>query len=99
VRNGAQTPIALRLSERGDIWSGRLQVNGASSPLDSLSVTDNKVHFELPGQGVFDATYSGRSMKGSVSGSGSAGSFALTLEESNHDVEDSVGDPIDSEGP
>ncbi len=99
VRNGAQTPIALRLSERGDIWSGRLQVDGASSPLDSLRVTDNNVHFELPGQGVFDGTFSGGSMTGSVSGSGSAGSFALTLEESQQEVQGAYGDAIGSEGP
>jgi hypothetical protein len=99
VRNGAQTPIALSLAENGDIWRGRLQVDGASSPLNRLSVTDNNVHFELPGQGVFDGTFSGGSMTGSVSGSGSAGSFSLTLEESKQDVPDSYGDAINSEGP
>jgi len=99
VRNGAQTPIALRLAETGDIWSGRLQVEGASSPLDSLRVTDNNVHFELPGQGVFDGTFSSNSMTGSVSGSGSAGSFMLTREESQQERQDGFGDAIESEGP
>ena len=99
VRNGVQTPIALSLAENGDIWRGRLQVDGASSPLDRLSVTDNNVHFELPGQGVFEGTFSGGSMTGSVSGSSSAGSFSLTLEESNQEVPDSYGDAINSEGP
>jgi len=101
VRNGVQTPIALRLAENGDIWRGRLQVDGASSPLDSLRVTDNNVHFELPGQGVFDGTFSGGSMTGSVSvsGSGSGGSFALTREESQDELQAGFGDPIQSQGP
>ncbi|MFL5311588.1 MAG: hypothetical protein ACJ79H_14150 [Myxococcales bacterium] len=97
--NDVQKPIALSLAEDRDIWRGRLQVDGASSPLQALSVTENSVHFELPGQGVFDGTFSGASMKGSVSGSGSVGSFLLTLEESNQQAPDSYGDPIDSEGP
>ncbi len=99
VRNGVQTPIALRLAENGDIWRGRLQVDGASSPLDSLRVTDNDVHFELRGQGVFDGTFSSNSMTGSVSGSGSAGSFTLTREESQQEWQDGFGDAIESEGP
>src|SRR6266446_9808522 len=99
VRKGVQTPIALRLVENGDIWRGNLEVDGASSPLARVRVTDNNVHFELPGQGVFDGTFSSNSMTGSVSGSGSAGSFALTLEESQRDDLDAYGDSIDSEGP
>jgi len=99
VRRGVQTPIALRLVENGDIWRGSLEVDGASSPLARVRVTDNNVHFELPGQGVFDGTFSSNSMTGSVSGSGSAGSFALTLEESQRDDLDAYGDSIDSEGP
>src|SRR6267154_508420 len=82
VRNGARTPIVLRLSEKSDVWSGRLQIDGASSPLDSVRVADDNIHFELPGQGAFDGTFSGNSMSGSVSGSGAAGSFMLTLEQS-----------------
>jgi hypothetical protein len=98
VRNGVQTPIALRLAENGDIWRGRLQIDGASSPLESLRVTDNNVHFELRNQGVFDGTFSSGSMTGSVSG-GSAGSFALTLEESPEGAQDAYGGAIESEGP
>jgi len=99
VRNGARAPVSLHLSERNDMWRGRLQVDGASSPLDSVRVTGSRVHFELPGQGVFDGTFSSNSMTGSVSGSGSAGSFALTLEESQSQPQDAFGDPIESEGP
>ena len=99
VRNGVETPIAVRLAEDGDIWRGRLQIDGASSPLNSLRVTDNNVHFELPGQGVFDGTFSSNSMTGSVSGSGSAGSFTLTREESQQEWQDGFGDAIESEGP
>ncbi len=99
VRNGSEMPIAVRLAESGDIWRGRLQIDGASSPLYSLRVTDNKVHFELPGQGVFDGTFSSNSMTGSVSGSGSAGSFTLTREESQQEWPDAYGGAIESEGP
>jgi len=99
VRNGAQTPIVLRLSEQSDVWSGRLQIDGASSPLDGLRVADDNIHFELPGQGAFDGTFSGTRMTGSVSGSGTAGSFMLTLEESRNDDPAGYLDPIGSEGP
>jgi hypothetical protein len=99
VRNGARTPIVLRLSEHSDVWSGRLQVDGASSPLDSVRVADDNIHFELPGQGAFDGTFSGTSMTGSISGSGATGSFMLTLEESPNDDPAGYLDPIGSEGP
>ena len=36
VRNGARAPVSLHLSERNDMWRGRLQVDGASSPLGSV---------------------------------------------------------------
>jgi hypothetical protein len=95
VRDGAQAPISVNLLEDDGIWRGRLEVDGASSPLDSLSVAGNSVHFELPGQGVFDGTFSGDSMTGSVLASGSNGSFTLSREESP----EPYGDPIESEGP
>lgn len=101
VRNGVQSSIALRLAETQDIWRGMLQIDGAATPLDSVRVANNSVHFELPGQGVFDGTFSGGSMTGSVSGSGTGtvGSFALTREESQQNAPDSYGDAVESTGP
>jgi hypothetical protein len=91
VRNGAQAPVSLRLSERNDMWRGRFQVDGASSPLDSVRVTGNTVHFEVPGQGAFDGTFSGDSMTGAVSGSERPGSFTLTREKPADSFPYSVG--------
>jgi len=97
VRNGARAPVSLHLSERNDMWRGRLQVDGASSPLDSVRVTGSRVHFELPGQGVFDGTVSGDSMTGAVSGADRPGSFTLTREKPTDLFPYS--DPIESVGP
>jgi hypothetical protein len=80
-RNGVRTPVTVQLAQKGGLWSGTIEVDGASSPADSVRVIGNSVHFELPGQGVFDGTVSGDSMTGAVSGSGRPGSFALTREE------------------
>ena len=81
-RNGVRTPVVVQLAEKGGLWRGRVEVDGASSPADSVRVTGNSVHFELPSQGVFDGTMSGDSMTGAVSGSAKPGSFALTREQS-----------------
>ena len=97
-RNGAREPIAINLAVDGGTWRGRFEADGASSQLESLSVTGNRVHFELPGQGVFDGTFSGDSMAGSVSASGSKGSFTLTREKPREPY-DAYGDAIESEGP
>jgi len=97
VRNGARAPVSLRLSERNEMWRGRFEVDGASSPLDSVRVTGNRVHFEVPGQGAFDGTFSGDSMTGAVSGADRPGSFALTREKPTDLFPYS--DPIESVGP
>ncbi len=97
-RDGAREAIAINLAKDSGTWRGRFEADGASSRLESLSVTGNSVHFELPGQGVFDGTFSGDSMTGSVAGSGSKGSFTLTREEPREPY-DAYGGPIESEGP
>jgi len=94
-QNGVRVPVTVQLSENGGLWRGRLEVDGASSPLYSVRVAGNNVHFELRSQGIFDGTFSGDSMTGAVSGSDLPGSFALTREGS----QDDQGDPIESEGP
>ena len=99
VWNGVEKQIALRLTEDGEIWGGRLQIDDASSPLEDVRVTDNNVHFELPGGGVFDGTFSSAAMIGSVVGFGPAGSFALTREESPEDVDNGYAGAIESQGP
>jgi hypothetical protein len=98
-RNGARTPIVLHLSEQSDVWSGRLQIDGASAPLDSVRVADDNIHFDIPGRGAFDGTFSRTSMTGSVSGPGALGSFMLTLEESRNEDPAGYLDPIGSQGP
>jgi len=97
-RNGAREPIAINLAVDSGTWRGRFEADGASSQLESLSVTGNRVHFELPGQGVFDGTFSGDSMTGSVTASGSKGSFTLTREKPREPY-DAYGDAIESAGP
>jgi hypothetical protein len=99
VRNGVETPIAMRLAESDDMWRGRLRIDDASSPLESVRVTENSVHFKVPGEGAFDGTFSNGSMTGSVSGSASAGSFALTLQEPPQQADVGYADPIESQGP
>ena len=93
-RNGAQRAIAMRFTDRGGIWNGRLEIDGRSSPMETLSVDGDRVRFTLPDQGVFDGRISNDSLVGSVAGS-NPGSFMLTRRES----EDPFGDAVDSEGP
>jgi len=97
-RDGVREPIAINLAEDSGTWRGRFEADCASSQLESLSVTGNRVHFELPGQGVFDGMFSGDSMTGSVAASGSKGSFTLTRKEPREPY-DAYGGPIESEGP
>jgi hypothetical protein len=102
VRNGVEASAALRLSESDDIWSGILRIDGASTPVDRVRVTDDNVHFELPDHaGVFDGTFASASMSGSVSGSDAPGSFALTLQPSaeRQAFDDGYEGPIESQGP
>ena len=94
LRNGLQVPIAVELAEASADWMGRLRVGDSSLPLEQVRVTGLGVHFELPGEGVFDGTVAGNRMAGSVSSSAAPGSFALTRE-----LEQAFADPITTSGP
>jgi hypothetical protein len=93
-RNGAQVAVAMEFVDEGGIWRGRLEVDGASSPMQDLSIDGDRVRFALPGQGVFDGQLSNDALVGSVSGP-NPGSFTLKREE----PEEPYGDAIESEGP
>ena len=92
LRDGRQVAIALEL-DGGNPGSGLLQVGGASASLQDVRVTLTGIHFEVPGEGVFDGTVAGDSMAGSISGSG-AGSFSLARA-----TPSPFGDAITSSGP
>jgi hypothetical protein len=73
--------------------SGRLQVQDATAAIQGVRVSAAAVHFEVPGEGVFDGAFAGNSMAGSITGT-AAGSFSLARES------DTVSnDPIGSFGP
>ena len=90
LRDGVQVPIAVEMAEA----TGRLRVGNSSLPIEHVRLTGLGVHFELPGEGVFDGTVAGNRMAGSVSSSSAQGSFALTRE-----VEQAFADPITTSGP
>jgi hypothetical protein len=94
LRNGLQFPIAVELAETSVDATGRFRVGNSSLPIEHVRLTGGGVHFELPGEGVFDGTVAGDSMAGSVSGAAARGSFTLT-----RDVEQAFADPITSSGP
>jgi hypothetical protein len=89
LRDGVQVPISLELAEA----SGRLRVQDSSAQIQGVRVGLAVVHFEVPGEGVFDGTVAGNSMAGSVSGT-ATGSFELARE-----ADAGFGDPITSSGP
>jgi hypothetical protein len=94
LRNGLQVPIGVELAEASPDWTGRLRVGNTSLPVEHLRVTGGGIHFELPGEGIFDGTVAGDQMAGSVSGSAAQGSFTLT-----RDADQAFADPITSSGP
>jgi hypothetical protein len=94
-QNGARKMLAMRFDDLTGIWSGRLQIDGVSSAMESLRVERNHVSFDLPGQGTFDGTVTNDSLAGSVSGGGSAGSFSATRGQ----AEFPTPDPIYPQGP
>jgi hypothetical protein len=94
LRNGLQVPIAVELAESSADWTGRLRVGNSSLPVEHLRLTGGGIHFELPGEGVFDGTVAGDQMAGSVSGSATQGSFTLS-----RDADQAFADPITSSGP
>jgi len=76
LRNGLRAPIVVELSEEARAWSGRFSLGDGSVPLERVQVSAANVHFELPGEGVFDGSIAGDSMAGSISGA-TTGSFTL----------------------
>ena len=89
-QSGTQTLLAMQFADDAGIWSGRLEVGGASSPMENLRVEGTHVRFELPGRGVFDGTISNDALVGFVSNSGSRGWFTLKREERQSNDEDQV---------
>jgi hypothetical protein len=79
LRNGLRAPIAVAFFERNRDWQGRFDAGAESVPLQDVRVTATTVHFELPGEGVFEGSVAGDSIFGSVSGP-SRGSFTLNRE-------------------
>jgi hypothetical protein len=85
THDGVRTPIAVDLSQVRDEWGGRLNNGGNDVALDDVRITTTSVHFEAPGQGVFDGEIAGDQMAGKVSGD-STGSFSLSRDDS-HDYD------------
>jgi len=67
VRNGVETPIAIAWRRADDMWRGRLRIDDASSPLESVARDRDSVHFEFQAP-RFDGPSPSGSMTGSVSG-------------------------------
>jgi hypothetical protein len=99
LRDGVESPIMIRLSEKDQLWKGRIGIAGVSSPAQRISVSGNTVHFELSDQAVFEATFSGDSMNGKLSGGDAAGTFAMTRDATRDASESEWDDPIGSSGP
>ena len=74
--DGIREPVSVELAEESSVWDGRLSTRDNSMTLESVRVSGSNVHFELPGEGVFDGAAAGDTMAGSVSGPVS-GSFSL----------------------
>lgn len=77
LHNGLRSPIAVDLATAENAGEGRLSGGDNAVPLENVRVTDTRVHFELPGEAVFDGTLKDARMAGSVTGCAS-GSFELT---------------------
>jgi len=76
LHDGIREPVAVELLEDGSVWDGRLSTGDNSMTLESVRVSGSNVHFELPGEGIFDGAAAGDTLAGSVSGPVS-GSFSL----------------------
>ena len=77
LRNGLRQPMGLELTEASSVWDGRFSAGDNAVRIESVRVSGNNVHFELPGEGAFDGAVAGNKMEGSVSGAAN-GSFNLT---------------------
>jgi hypothetical protein len=94
LRDGLQVPISVELTGMDQDLSGRLGSRDAFAPIRSARATVASVHFEVPGEGIFEGTVAEDSMAGSVSRATASGSFSLTRE-----TDSPFGDPITSSGP
>jgi hypothetical protein len=94
LRDGLRVPISVELNALNRDLSGRLRAGDAFAPIQSAHASATSVHFEVPGEGVFDGTVAEDTMAGSVSGAAASGSFALTRE-----AESPFADPVTSSGP
>jgi hypothetical protein len=94
LRDGVRVPIEVELIGENPGSSGRLQAGDVFAPIQGARATATFVHFEVPGEGVFDGTVAADTMAGSVSGSATSGSFSLTRETASP-----FADPITSSGP
>jgi hypothetical protein len=74
--DGIREPVSVELGEESSVWDGRLSTRDNSLTLERVRVSGNNVHFEVPGEGIFDGAAAGDTMAGSVSGPVS-GSFSL----------------------
>src|SRR5690349_14908617 len=77
LRDGVRVPIEVELKGIDRDLSGRLQAGETFAPIQDVRTTLTSVHFEVPGEGVFDGTVAQDSMAGSISGSAATGSFSL----------------------
>ena len=80
LRNGLRSPIAVSLPPPGEAGEGQLTAGENAVPLEHVEVTTTRVHFELPGEGVFEGTVAGDSIAGSVTGPAN-GAFVLSRQE------------------
>ena len=68
LHDGIREPVAVELAADGSVWDGRFSTRDNSVALESVRVTGAAVHFELPGEGIFDGSAAGDTLAGSVSG-------------------------------
>jgi hypothetical protein len=81
LRNGLRSRIAVSLPAPGGAGEGQLTAGDNAVPLEHVELTATRVHFELPGEGVFEGNVAGDSIAGSISGS-AGGSFVLARQQS-----------------
>ena len=94
LRDGLRVPIQVELNGMDRDLSGRLQAGETFTPIQGVRATLTSVHFEVPGEGIFDGTVAQDSMAGSISGPAAAGSFSLSRESGS-----AFADPITASGP
>lgn len=83
LRDGLRSPIAVDLSGSEEGWGGRLIARDNAIALERVRVTASRVHFELPGEGVFDGSIADNEMAGAVTGEPD-GSFWLVRSDNSY---------------